>query len=114
MRKEVSFNYISQFQVIDSDLLYEIETKSIDGQENPYFFQLLYVYFNCERHIFDQFIDVGIIQKNKHKYVDLFQEIINHLNTHKTYVLYKYHFKINKEREDLEKLYNLYSYCIEL
>lgn len=111
MKKVVSFNDISQLQIIDTDLLYEIETKLIDGSENQYFFQLLYVYFNCEKHIFYQFIDSDIIQINKNKYLDLFEKIINHLNTHKTYNFYKYNFKIKKQREDLEKLYNVYSYC---
>ena len=116
MIKTVSFNDISQLQIIDSNISYSIETKCQDGLCNNklYFIQLLYIYFNYEKDIFEQFIDINLIQENKSLYLDYFQEIINHLKHNRSYSLYKYSFKIRKKTDHLNKLKELYNYCVDL
>ena len=116
MIKTVSFNDISQLQIIDSNISYFIETKCKDGQctDKTYFFELLYNYFKYDIESFEQCINYDLIIKNKSLYLDYFQEIINHLKKNNSYSLYKYRFKIRKKNSDLKKLEELYNYCIEL
>ena len=114
MIKTVSFNDISQIKTIDK--ISEIETKCIDGrcEDKLYFTQLIYVYFNYDIKIFNKFINKDIIIKNKHIYIDYFQEIINHLKNNNSYSFYRLHFKIKKNKKSLNKLQSLYNFCIDL
>lgn len=123
MIKSVSFNDLSEiktFEIIseisEKNNCYLTETKCIDGRciDKLYFTQLIYVYFNYDIKIFNKFINKDIIIKNKHIYIDYFQEIINHFKNNNSYSFYRFHFKIKKKKKDLNKLQELYNYCIDL
>ena len=110
MIKTVSFNDISQIQILNNNeyCVHKIETKTDDGQsiENQYLSYLIYLNFNYK----DQFynINTDFMKDNKLILIQFLDNIMNHLKNHSSYHFYKYRFRIYKnKKEDMKKLYQL-------
>lgn len=110
MIKSVSFSDFSYIRIINSDLSYQMETRSNDGQapEKLLLSQLIFLYFN-HPDIFNKSINTELIHYNHENIMEMFNKIMYHIETNGVYSLYKYNFKIYKSREDISKLLQLYN-----
>ena len=110
MIKSVSFCNLSDIKIINSDQSYRSRTKLDDGQipENLLLSQLIFLFFNHPE-TFCNFIDIKLIHRNQTNMIDAFRKIMNHLEVHNVYSLYKYDFKIYKTEKDIERLIELYN-----
>ena len=110
MIKSVSFSDFSDIRVINSDLSYQMETRSNDGQtpENLFLSQLIYLFFN-HPDIFYKSINKELIHYNHQNIIEMFDKMMYHIETNEVYSLYKYDFKIHKTKKDISKLLKLYN-----
>lgn len=110
MIKSVSFSDFSDIRVINSNLSYQMATRSNDGQtpENLFLSQLIYLFFN-HPDIFYKSINTELINYNHKNIIEMFNKMMYHIETNGVYSLYKYNFKIYKSREDISKLLQLYN-----
>lgn len=116
MIKSVSFNDISEIQVIDMHDSYSVETKMNDGQllENQYLYQLIYLYFTSEDE-FHGVLNGRLMKENQQIFINLLKKIINHLQDYVSYHLYNYKFKITKKKKkDIDKLRQLLDFIERL
>jgi|TARA_R110002072_G_scaffold300256_1_gene477213 hypothetical protein len=111
MIKNVSFCNFSDIKIINSDLSYQSKTRLDDGQmpENLFLSQLIYIFFNHPDN-FHKSINVKLIHRNHKNIMDTFNKIMNHLELHNIYSLYKYDFKIYKTEKDISRFLDLYNF----
>jgi len=111
MIKNVSFCNFSDIKIINSDLSYQSKTKLDDGQmpANLFLSQLIFLFFNHPE-TFHQSINTELIHRNQTNIIETFHEIMNHLELHNIYSLYKYDFKIYKTEKDIARFLDLYKF----